>query len=335
MSDEAPETALAPSNATQAVGQPHMLSETAMAYARQALSPATRRAYASHLRAWEAWCRRLRALPAPAAPSLVANHLAELAGTRSYATLTGRLAAIAQAHALLRLPFDAGHPELRKTLQGIARTHGRKPQRQAAPLLTADVIRIASVCGGSLRGERDRALLLLGFAGAFRRSELVTVRVADVSFGPHGVSVLLPRSKSDQEGEGTIVHVAANPLAAHCPVAALRSWLDAAGLRHGWVFRRITRSDAIGRHPLSAEALRLILRERAREAGFPPEALARISPHSLRAGCITTLAQARVHERDIMRHSRHDSQTVMRGYIRAAATEEALTSEALWRRIVG
>jgi len=201
MSDEAPETALAPSNATQAVGQPHMLSETAMAYARQALSPATRRAYASHLRAWEAWCRRLRALPAPAAPSLVANHLAELAGTRSYATLTGRLAAIAQAHALLRLPFDAGHPELRKTLQGIARTHGRKPQRQAAPLLTADVIRIASVCGGSLRGERDRALLLLGFAGAFRRSELVSLRVSDLSFGPHGVSVLLPRSKADQEGQ--------------------------------------------------------------------------------------------------------------------------------------
>ena len=310
----------------------HALSDTATAYARQALSPATRRSYASHLRAWEAWCKGRGALPCPAAPALVANNLAELAGQRSHATLSGRLAAIAQAQALLRLPFDAGDPELRKTLQGIARTHGRRPQRQAAPLLTPDVIRIASACGGSLRGERDRALLLFGFAGAFRRSELVRIRVADLSFGPHGVSVLLPRSKSDQEGQGTVVHVAANPLASHCPVAALRAWLADAGIKDGWVFRRITRSDAVGHRPLSAEGLRLILRERAWEAGYRGAALARISPHSLRAGCITTLAQASVHERDIMRHSRHDSQTVMRGYIRAAAAEAALTSGALWRR---
>jgi integrase len=310
----------------------HPLSDTATAYARQALSPATRRAYASHLRAWEAWCQAKGVPPAPAAASLVANHLAELAGRRAYTTLTGRLSAIAQAHALLRLPFDKQDPALRKTLQGIARTHGTRAQRRAAPLLTADVIQVASACGGSLRGERDRALLLLGFAGAFRRSELVRIRVPDLTFGPHGLSVLLPRSKSDQEGAGTIVHVAANPLAAHCPVAALRAWLAAAGITEDWVFRRITRADTVGRHPLSAESVRLILKERAREAGFSEAALARITPHSLRAGCITTLAQASVHERDIMRHSRHGSQTVMRGYIRAAATEEAFTSGALWRR---
>jgi integrase len=100
----------------------------------------------------------------------------------------------------------------------------------------------------------------------------------------------------------------------------------------GWVFRRITRSDAVGRNPLSAESLRLILKERAWEAGYRGPALARITPHSLRAGCITTLAQASVHERDIMRHSRHDSQTVMRTYIRVAATQEVFTFGALWRR---
>ena len=221
---------------------------------------------------------------------------------------------------------------LRRTLQGIARRHGTRPKRQAAPLLTADVLRVAAVCGGDRRGERDRALILLGFAGAFRRAELVMIRVADLCFGPHGLSVLLPRSKADQEGEGVSVHVAANPLTAHCPVAALRAWLHAAGIRDGWVFRRISRSDAVGRHPLAAESVRLILKERAWEAGYRDAALARISPHSLRAGCITTLAHASVHERDIMRHSRHASQSVMRAYIRAAATEEAFTSGALWRR---
>ena len=170
---------------------------------------------------------------------------------------------------------------LRRTLQGIARRHGSKPKRQAAPLLTADVLRVAAVCGGDRRGERDRALILLGFAGAFRRAELVMIRVADLCFGPHGLSVLLPRSKADQEGEGVSVHVAANPLTAHCPVAALRAWLHAAGIRDGWVFRRISRSDAVGRHPLAAESVRLILKERAWEAGYRDAALARISPHSL------------------------------------------------------
>jgi integrase len=193
------------------------LSETALAYTRQALSPATRRAYASHLRAWEAWCRAKGVVPAPAAPALVANHLAELAGQRAYVTLTSRVSAIVQAHHLLRLPFDLRDPELRKTLQGIARAHGTRPKRQAAPLLTADVIKLAAICGGAargggtLRGERDRALILLGFAGAFRRSELVEIRVGDRSFGPHGLSVFLPRSKADQIGEGSLVHVAANP----------------------------------------------------------------------------------------------------------------------------
>ena len=119
---------------------------------------------------------------APAAPSLVANHLAELAGRRAYVTLTSRLSAIAQAHALLRLPFDRDDPELRKTLQGIARSHGTRPRRQAAPLLTEDVIRIAGCCGGARRGDRDRALILLGFAGAFRRAELVAIHVADLRF---------------------------------------------------------------------------------------------------------------------------------------------------------
>jgi integrase len=333
MPDDTAAAALEPiETAVSTAVAPPVLSETALAYARQALSPATRRAYGSHLRAWEAWCAAKGTPPAPAAPALVANHLAELAGARAYVTLTSRLSAIVQAHALLRLPFDSRDPELRKTLQGIARAHGTRPKRQAAPLLTADVVKVASVCGGDLRGERDRALIMLGFAGAFRRSELVEIRVGDLTFGPHGLSVFLARSKADQIGEGSLVHIAANPLAVQCPVAALRAWLDTAGIRQGWVFRRITRSDAIGRLGLSAESVRLILKERAWEAGYRGEELDRITPHSLRAGCITTLAQASVHERDIMKHSRHGSQAVMRTYIRAAAVEEAFTSGALWRR---
>ena len=98
------------------------------------------------------------------------------------------------------------------------------------------------------------------------------------------------------------------------------------------MFRRISRDDALGRRGLSAESVRLILKARARDAGYTAADLARITPHSLRAGCITTLAQASVHERDIMKHSRHSSQAMMRTYIRNAGVEEAFTSGAFWRR---
>ena len=281
---------------------------------------------------------------------MVANHLAELAGTRSHATLTGRLDALARAHAFLHLAFDRADPAIRQTLSGIARTHGTRPKRQAAPLLTADVVRIASACGGDLRGERDRALLLLGFAAALRRVELVAVEVKHLRFhdgvatdgtaahvtgnaGPRrGVSVFLPRSKTDQTGAGSAVLVAANPLSAHCPAAALRAWLDLAGIGKGPVFRRITRHGRLGPAALCTEAVRLILEHRAAAAGYSGAQLARITPHSLRAGCITQLARASVHERDIMKHSRHSSATVMRGYIRAAHAELDATSTALWDR---
>jgi integrase len=319
---------------------PPRLSDAAASYARASLSRATRCAYRSQLRAWEAWCRAQGVSPAPATPALVANHLAELAGSRSHATLQLRLAAIVSAHALLRLPFDAADPALRQTLAGIARRHGTRPQRQAAPLLTADALRIASVCGGDLRGERDRTLILLGFAGAFRRSELLAIRVDQLRFLKPGeagsgagglaggLAVFLPRSKGDQEQQGETVLIAANPLSAHCPITALRSWLEVSGIQGGWVFRRITRANTLGKQPLSAEAFRLILKARAEAAGYRD--LARITPHSLRAGCITALAQASVHERDIMKHARHGSQSVMRGYIRAAIAETAFVSQALW-----
>ncbi len=327
-----PLTPLTPRDAAVAPDRPQPLSATAAAYAGAALAPATSRAYRAQLRGFEAWCgtRGLTALPA--SPTLVANHLAELAPQHAYSTLTLRLAAIIRAHRVLGLAFDGADASLRATLAGIGRRHGTRPRRQAAPLLASDILRITGACGGDLHGMRDRALLLIGFAGALRRAELVAISVLHLRFSADGVSLLLPRTKEDQHGAGQTVQIAANPLAAYCPVAALRRWLDAAAITEGAVFRRITRWHTPGRQALSPEAVRLILRQRAAAAGYDAAALARLSPHSLRAGCITALAQASVHERDIMTHSRHASQSVMRGYIRATVTADTFTSRALWRR---
>ena len=309
------------------------LSDAAATYARAALAPATRRAYASHLRAWEAWCKARGAPPVPASPALVANHLAELAGKHAHSTLTGRIAAIIRAHRLLGMAFEATHAGLRETLAGIARRHGTRPHRQAAPLLAAEMRRLAGVCGGDLRGERDRALLLLGFAGAFRRVELVGIDIADLRFQDWGLEVFLPRAKEDQDGRGRVVAIAAAPAVsgAVCPVAAVRSWLAVGGLSHGPLFRAITRHGTLRAGRLSPETVRSVLKDRAWEAGWRGAALAGLSPHSLRAGCITALALAQVHERDIMSHSRHSSQSVMRGYIRHAAGQPGIAA-ALWSR---
>ena len=134
--------------------------------------------------------------------------------------------------------------------------------------------RLCFVVLGPLWKNADR----LRLAGAFRRSELVEIRVGDLTFGPHGLSVFLPRSKADQTAEGSVVNVAANPHAAFCPVGAVRAWLDRAGIGQGWVFRRISRNDAIGRRGLSAESVRLILKAPARDAGYTAADLARITP---------------------------------------------------------
>ena len=143
-------------------------------YARQALSPATLRAYRADWEDFTAWCRPRGAVALPAEPATVAAYLASMAVTHARATLRRRLAAIGRAHRMKGLPWDASHPAIRDTLAGILRRHGTPPRRAAA-LGTAELRRLVATCGSSLTGQRDRTLLLLGFATALRRPELVAV----------------------------------------------------------------------------------------------------------------------------------------------------------------
>jgi site-specific recombinase XerD len=146
----------------------------AEAYARDALAPETRRAYAADWAHFSAWCRAAGCTPLPAEPAAVAAYLASMAPLYSRAALERRLAAIGHAHRLAKLDWSAGHPAIRATLRGIYRTHGSRT-RQAAALTSVELRKLVAACGSDLAGTRDRALLLLGFAGALRRSELVAV----------------------------------------------------------------------------------------------------------------------------------------------------------------
>jgi site-specific recombinase XerD len=159
----------------------------------------------------------------------------------------------------------------------------------------------------SLAGVRDRALLLLGFAGAFRRSELVALDVADLSFTARGVEVTIRRSKTDQEGAGRVVAIPLGSQAETCPVRSLRAWLEAAGIEAGSIFRAVNRWGRVGGR-LADRDVACTVKRAAERAGLDPAAF---SGHSLRAGLATSAALAGKSDRAIMATTGHKSRAMV------------------------
>ena len=291
--------------------------KAAEAYARVALAPETRRAYAADWAHFAEWCRAAGCAPLPAEPAAVAAYLAALAPLYSRSALERRLAAIGHAHRLRELEWSAGHPAIRATLRGIYRTHHRRT-RQAAALTSAELRRLVAACGGDLTGTRDRALLLLGFAGALRRSELVAVDREHIRLAETGLRLLLPSSKTDAEGKGGELGIARGKRRETCPVRALEEWLDASDCRYGPVFRKVDRWGNIEHRRLGGDAVRDILLRRAAAARITVEGGERLSPHGLRAGFVTEAYMAGARDEQVMDHTRHRDLKTMRGYVRRA-----------------
>ena len=200
-------------------------------------------------------------------------------------TLERRLAAIRLAHDVAGHLLPTSHKVVRGALAGIARKHGRRAQPKA-PALAEQVKAMAGGTPDSLRGWRDRALLLLGFAGAFRRSELVAIRVEDLTFELDGLRVQLRRSKTDPQGRGQTVPVIRGQHA--CPVRAVSDWLARTGITSGPVFVRLRRDgQPQPGQGLSAQTVALIVKWYAFKAGFDPRPY---SGHSLRRGFATQAA---------------------------------------------
>jgi integrase len=283
-------------------------------YARASRALATRRAYRSDWAHFEAWCRKANVAALPASPTVVGVYLAAHADNLAPATLGRRVSSIAVAHRLAGHQLDTRHPAVRDVLSGIRRTRGIAPRR-AAPATTDVIRRMAAACDvRTVIGLRDRALLLVGFAGAFRRSELVGIEVRHLAISGEGVRITLPRSKGDQEGQGEIVGVARISGSATCPVAALEAWLTVAKIDDGPVFRSVDRHGRIAPTALHDRAVGRIVQKLASTIGLDAEAY---SGHSLRAGFATSAAMNGVEERRIARQTRHRS-SVVRTYIRDA-----------------
>lgn len=273
---------------------------------RHSLASNTQRAYLSDLRHFEAWGGKI-----PASPSMLATYLAEWAGQLKISTLMRRVVGISKAHEVRGLPNPVRSELVRATLQGIRRTQS-SAKREARPLLREELGAIVDSLGTGARDRRDRALLLIGFAGGFRRSELVGLDYSDIQIVREGIVVTLRRSKTDQFGEGRKIGIPYGRTR-WCPVSALDRWLSTACIESGPLFRSITRYGQIGSKRLSSEAVSIVVQERAAAAGFCPQGY---SGHSLRAGFATSAARAGVPSRHIRAQTGHASDAMLDRYIR-------------------
>jgi integrase len=275
-------------------------------YIRDSLAENTRRAYLSDLGEFERWGGSI-----PATADSLAAYLADRADKLSVATLVRHLASISKAHAARGFENPARSELVRATLRGIRRTKGCA-QREAKPLLRDDLLLVLDAMGNGLKDIRDRALLLIGFAGALRRSELVGLDVGDVEHVRQGIVLTLRHSKTDQDGAGRKIGIPFGRTR-WCPVAALDGWLTASAINAGAIFRPVDRHGRIQGARLSGEAVSLVVRERIAAAGLEA---ARYSGHSLRAGLATSAAQAGVPTWRIKTQTRHASDAMLTRYIR-------------------
>ena len=232
---------------------------------------------------------------------------------RKVSTLSLALAAISQAHQMAGHESPRSSTAVREAFKGIRRTHGSAPD-QKAPVLNAQLRTMMERMPATLLGARDRALLLVGFSGAFRRSELVALEVADLAFTSEGLTVTLRKSKTDQESQGRKIGLPYQSTSATCPVRATQTWLELAGISEGAVFRSVNRHGQLGAR-LGGQDVARVVKRVAEAAGFDPKPFA---GHSLRAGLATSAAKAGKAAHSIMKQTGHRSIAMVQRYIRDA-----------------
>jgi site-specific recombinase XerD len=287
--------------------------ETAADLASNSRAASTRAAYASDWRIFERWCSEQGLMALPANPATVAAFLADqVKSGMKPSTLGRRLAAIKYLHKTAGEDSPTATAAVKAVLQGARRTLGVAPRKLAAAT-SEKAIGMATLVRPGLAGLRDRAILLLAFSLAARRSELVALNVEDLEECPEGLRVRIRKSKTDQEGIGATVAVCRGSIA--CPVQALREYLDAAGITSGPIFRWIRRGNHLTDHCLSAQSICAIVKQHAAKLGLDPK---QYGAHSLRAGFATSSATRGANLFKIMSVTRHKSVDTLRGYVRDA-----------------
>lgn len=301
-------------------------------YWQVATSVNTRKAYQSDIRHFMAAGGFL-----PTTTESILHYLNQQARLVNPRTLKRRLVAIKQWHTYQNFPDPTTHPLVKKTLRGIARTHGKPADK--APILSVEQLMALSVrliAKPDLSALRDNALLQIGFFGAFRRSELVAILWQHVTFAPEGVKILIPRSKTDLEGKGQICAIPYGQLPL-CPVMALKQWQERSGFTQGFVFRSLRHGRCDPQKGLAPKTVSDILKHRAIECQWPNAIY--YSGHSLRRGFATAASQRGASLGAIMRQGRWHHEATVHGYIEegkyfeanaaAAVLDQAMTPSAI------
>jgi len=294
-----------------------------------AKAPSTRKAYQSDFRIFESWCAAHGIASLPSAPQTIALYIASCVVARlAPATIARRLASISKAHQTAGFedsPASTKHFVVGEVLKGARRTLG-VAQKCKDPLLLNDICRLLAACPGNLLGLRDRALILIGFAGAFRRSELCAMSVSDLCFSASGLVINVPRSKADQEQAGEKVAIVFGEHSDTCPIKALREYLRTANVTEGAVFRGVDRYNNVAATGLHRDSVAAIFKTAAMRAGMNAT---NIAGHSVRAGMATQAALNGSSERAIAKTTRHRSRRVLRRYIRPGEMFRENASAAL------
>jgi len=273
---------------------------------RNSKSANTLRAYQSDYNDFSLFCSKNGFQAIPTQPKILALYLTHLSSYSKYSTLKRRLASISILHKIKGHYIDTKHPIIIENLMGIKRTNGSN-QKGKKPLLINDLKVLIEAIHQSkekdFRKTRDKALVLIGFSGGFRRSELVDIEYEDIEFVSEGVKIFVKRSKTDQSGEGMTKAIPYFDNENFCPVKSLKNWIEVSNLKKGKIFN------------ISDKSVALIIKKYANYAGLDGH---RYAGHSLRSGFATSTAESGAEERNIMAMTGHKSTEMVRRYIKEA-----------------
>ena len=278
----------------------------------------TLRAYKSDFRDFGAFCSKHGLNSLPTEPKIVSLYLTHLSKRSKISTLRRRLVSISMIHKFKGHYLDTKHPIIIENLMGIKRVKG-SIQKGKKPLLINNLKSIVNVINeqknNKIKKIRDKTIILIGFGGGFRRTELVSIDYEDLEFVTEGVKITIKRSKTDQYGEGMIKGIPYFPNNIYCPVVNLKKWLEISKIKSGPIFRRFSKGSSLTEKRLTDQSVVLIMKEYLNLAGIENKNFA---GHSLRSGFATVAAESGADERSIMAMTGHKTTQMVRRYIKEA-----------------
>jgi len=295
-----------------------ILHEATLENLKSSKAKNTLRAYKSDFKDFGAFCSRYGLSSLPSEPKTISLYLTHLSKNSKISTLRRRLVSISMVHKLKGHYLDTKHPIIVENLMGIRRVKGSF-QKGKKPILINHLKSIINSINEQNKNEikklRDKTIILVGFGGGFRRTELISIDYEDLEFVPEGLKITIRKSKTDQLGEGMLKGLPYFDDVNYCPVINLRKWLEISKIKSGPIFRRFSKGSILTDNRLTDQSVVLLIKEYLRLAGIDNENFA---GHSLRSGFATVAADSGADERSIMAMTGHKTTQMVRRYIREA-----------------